>query len=377
MSSLRRQGSRGRAKRVNGAALDPGFRRDDKIFMDLSIAGILALDGLTSGAIYALLALATVLLFAVTRVIFIPQGEFVAFGALTLALFQTGKVPGTVWFLLVLAGITALADVVNGVRQSQGAARIARQLVRTLAVPVLVSLVAIWAAPRGWPLMAQALLTLALVTPFGNLIYRLAYESLADASVLVLLIVSVGVHFALVGLGLFFFGAEGFRNSSFWDERFSAGAVSVTGQTLIIFAASVALIVMLWLLFERTLTGKALRATAVNRAGARLMGISSNGAGRLAFTMAAFIGALSGLLIGPTTTVFYDSGFLIGLKGFVAAVFAGLSSYPLALVGALGVGLLESFGSYWASSFKEVIVFSSILPVLLWRSLRDPHTEEH
>jgi branched-chain amino acid transport system permease protein len=345
--------------------------------MDFSIAGILALDGLTSGAIYALLALATVLLFAVTRVIFIPQGEFVAFGALTLAMFQTGKVPGTVWFLLVLAGVTGLADIVNGVRGKHDPVRIAKQLVRTLAAPVLISLVAIWAAPREWPLLAQALLTLALVTPFGNLIYRLAYESLADASVLVLLIVSVGVHFALVGLGLFFFGAEGFRNPSFWDARFATGAVSVTGQALIIFVASLALIVMLWLFFERTLTGKALRATAVNRAGARLMGISSNGAGRLAFTMAAFIGALSGLLIGPTTTVFYDSGFLIGLKGFVAAVFAGLSSYPLALVGALGVGLLESFGSYWASSFKEVIVFSSILPVLLWRSLRDPHTEEH
>ena len=119
-----------------------------------------------------------------------------------------------------------------------------------------------------------------------------------------------------------------------------------------------------------------LRATAVNRLGARLMGISTVQAGRLSFTMAAFIGALSGLLIGPTTTVFYDSGFLIGLKGFVAAVFAGLSSYPLALVGAMGVGLLESFGSFWASSFKEVIVFTSILPVLLWRSLRDPHHEE-
>jgi branched-chain amino acid transport system permease protein len=135
--------------------------------------------------------------------------------------------------------------------------------------------------------------------------------------------------------------------------------------------------VLLYLFFERTLTGKALRATAVNRAGARLMGISSSGAGRLAFMMAALIGALSGLLIGPTTTVFYDSGFLIGLKGFVAAVFAGLASYPMALVGALGVGLLESFGSFWASAFKEVIVFSSILPVLLWRSLADPHSEEH
>ena len=63
--------------------------------MDFSIASILALDGVTNGAVYALLATATVLLFAVTRVIFIPQGEFVAFGALTLALLQAGRVPGT------------------------------------------------------------------------------------------------------------------------------------------------------------------------------------------------------------------------------------------------------------------------------------------
>ncbi|MBL8346491.1 MAG: branched-chain amino acid ABC transporter permease [Rubrivivax sp.] len=345
--------------------------------MDFSIASILALDGLTNGAIYALLALATVLVFAVTRVIFIPQGEFVAFGALTLALLQTGKVPGTVWFLLVLAVGTAISDVWHGVRHGQAAARIARQVGATLGWPVAVSLLAIWLAPMKLPLLAQAALTLALVTPFGNLIYRLAYEKLADATVLVLLIVSVGVHFALVGLGLFFFGAEGFRNPSFWDQRFSVGPLALNGQTIIIFLASLALIVSLWLFFERTLQGKALRATAVNRLGARLMGISTVGAGRLSFTMAAFIGALSGLLIGPTTTVFYDSGFLIGLKGFVAAVFAGLSSYPLALVGALGVGLLESFGSFWASAFKEVIVFGSILPVLLWRSLRDPHSEEH
>ncbi|HSI60220.1 MAG TPA: branched-chain amino acid ABC transporter permease [Ideonella sp.] len=345
--------------------------------MDFSIASILALDGVTNGAVYALLALATVLLFAVTRVIYIPQGEYVAFGALTLAMLQMGQVPGTVWFLLVMAGLAALADIVNGLREHRPTVRIAKQVVTTLAYPVLISLVVIWAAPMKLPLLAQAAMTLALVTPFGGLIYRLAYESLADASVLVLLIVSVGVHLALTGLALFFFGAEGFRNPSFWDERFSAGPLTLSGQTLIVFAVSIALIVMLWLFFERTLWGKALRATAVNRLGARLMGISSTSAGRLSFTMAAFIGALSGLLIGPTTTIFYDSGFLIGLKGFVAAVFAGLSSYPLALVGALGVGLLESFGSFWASSFKEVIVFGAIVPVLLWRSIRNPHTEEH
>ena len=345
--------------------------------MDFTIASILALDGVTNGAVYALLALATVLLFAVTRVIFIPQGEFVAYGALTLAMLQTGIVPGTVWLLLIMAVAAAVADLTGGLRAGRPAARVALAVLKSLAYPVAISLLVIWAAPRQWPLLAQAGLTLALVTPLGGLLYRLAYESLADASVLVLLIVSVGVHFALTGLGLYFFGAEGFRNPSFWDERFSAGPLTLSGQTLIVFAVSIALIVMLWLFFERSLWGKALRATAVNRLGARLMGISSTGAGRLSFTMAAFIGALSGLLIGPTTTVFYDSGFLIGLKGFVAAVFAGLSSYPLALVGALGVGLLESFGSFWASSFKEVIVFSSILPVLLWRSLRDPHGEEH
>ncbi len=133
----------------------------------------------------------------------------------------------------------------------------------------------------------------------------------------------------------------------------------------------------LYLFFERTLRGKALRATAVNRLGARLMGISTSGAGRLSFGLAAFIGALSGLLIGPSTTIYYDSGFLIGLKGFVAAVFAGLTSFPLALAGALGVGLIESFGSFWASAFKEVIVFTAILPVLLWRSFVDVHPEEH
>lgn len=345
--------------------------------MDFSIASILALDGVTNGAIYALLALATVLLFAVTRVIFIPQGEYVAFGALTLAMLQAGQVPGTVWFLLIMAGLAAVADLIHAARHHRFNARTLLRIGRGLAYPVAISLLAIWAAPRQWPLPAQAALTLALVTPFGGLIYRLAFESLADASVLVLLIVSVGVHFALTGLGLYFFGAEGFRNPPFWDERFSLGPLSISGQTVIIFLLANALIVMLWLFFEKSLWGKALRATAVNRLGARLMGISSTSAGRLSFTMAAFIGALSGLLIGPTTTIFYDSGFLIGLKGFVAAVFAGLSSYPMALVGATLVGLLESFGSYWASAYKEVIVFSSILPVLLWRSLRDPHGEEH
>ena len=344
--------------------------------MDFSIASILLLDGLTNGAVYALLGLATVLVFTVTRIIFIPQGEFVAYGVLTLAIFQTGKVPGTVWLLLLLAGLAALMDLAERWRHQRSALPAFKAALRTLALPLLVSALAIWAAPRQFPLIAQAALSVAVVTVYGPLVYRVAYQSLESATPLVLLIVSVGVHFAMTGLGLVFFGAEGFRNPAFWDERYTIGPVMLSGQAIITGAATLALIVLLWLYFERSLRGKALRATAVNRTGARLMGISSKASGQLTMTMAAFIGALSGLLIGPTTTVFYDSGFLIGLKGFVAAVAAGLSSYPGALIAALFVGVIEAFGSFWASAFKEVIVFTLILPVLLFRSLRSKHADE-
>ena len=344
--------------------------------MDFTIASILLLDGMTNGAVYALLGLATVLVFTVTRVIFIPQGEFVAYGALTLAMLQSGKTPGTVWLLLCLAVVASLMELAERWRHHGNPVRALTSALKTLALPSVVAVLSIWAAPQQFPLWVQALLSVAIVTAFGPLVYRVAYQSLEAATPLVLLIVSVGVHFAMTGLGLLFFGAEGFRNPSFWDERFSVGPVALSGQTVIIFAVSLALIVMLWLYFEKSLRGKALRATAVNRTGARLMGISTHASGQLTFLMAALIGALSGLLIGPTTTVFYDSGFLIGLKGFVAAVVAGLSSYPGALVGALFVGIVEAFGAFWASAFKEVIVFTLILPILLVRSLRSGHSDE-
>ena len=344
--------------------------------MDATIASILLLDGLTNGAIYALLGLATVLVFTVTRVIFIPQGEFVAYGALTLAILQTGKVPGTVWLLLILAGVAALMEGFSRWQHQRNAGVALKACLKTLLLPVLIAGVTAWAAPHQFPLAVQALLSVALITAFGPLVYRVAYQSLEAASPLVLLIVSVGVHFAMTGLGLLFFGAEGFRNPTFWDERFAIGPVALSGQTTIIFVVSLALIVLLWLYFEKSLRGKALRATAVNRTGARLMGISTHASGQLTFMMAALIGALSGLLIGPTTTVFYDSGFLIGLKGFVAAVIAGLSSYPGALLGALFVGIVEAFGAFWASAFKEVIVFTLVLPILLVRSLRSGHSDE-
>lgn len=344
--------------------------------LDSVVAGVLALDGITNGMIYVLLGLATVLVFSITRVVFIPQGEFVAYGALTLAMLQLGKTPGTAWLLMILAVAASIGDVIACHRSGQ-LYRLPRLLLADLAAPVAIVAFTVWAAPRMFPLWAQAILTLAIVTPTGPLLFRVAYQSIADASVLLLLIVSVGVHFVLSGLGLYFFGAEAWNTPPFWDARFSSGALSISGQSIVIISLCLILVVLLWLFFEKTLYGMALRATAVNRLGAQLMGVSTTLAGRLSFGMAAFVGALSGMLIGASTPIFYDSGFLIGLKGFVAAIFGGLASYPAATAGALFVGLLESFGAFWTSEYKDVVVFTMIIPVLLWRSLSsDDHDEE-
>ena len=340
--------------------------------MDLQIALLLGQDGIVNGAIYALLALALVLVFAVTRVIFIPQGEFVAFGALTLASLQSGATPGTLWLLLVMGAAVTALDAPAALRTGKLPGFLARQAV----YPIVIAALVLGAAPQAWPMGLQVLLALAVVVPLGPQLYRLAYQPIAEAPVLILLIVSVAVHVALVGLGLLFFGAEGSRTPAFSEMSFDVGGLTVSGQSLWVIGASAVLIVLLYVFFDKSLYGKALRATAINRAGARLMGISTTLAGKLTFFLAAGIGALSGVLIAPITTIYYDTGFLVGLKGFVGAIVGGLVSYPVAAAGALLVGLLESFSSFYASAFKEVIVFTLIIPVLVWRSLTTHHVEE-
>lgn len=343
--------------------------------MDTTILLFLLQDGVTNGAIYALLGLALVLVFAVTRVILIPQGEFVTFGALTYAMLATGKLPGTVWLAVLMGGIAFLFDVWS-MRRSLRPVSLAWSALVYLGIPagslVLVSAV----SGPGNGVATNIILSLVIVAPLGPYLYRIAFQPMAEASVLTLLIASVGSHFALLGLGLVFFGAEGLRGPSVSNAMLTLGPLPITGQSLAVYGVTAALIVMLWVFFGYTLYGKALRATAVNRIGARLCGIRTSLSGQLAFLLAGGIGAISGILIVPMTTIYYDTGFLIGLKGFVAAIIGGLISYPLTAVAALAVGCVEAFSSFYASDYKEVIVFTLLLPVLLLRSLGAPAVEE-
>jgi branched-subunit amino acid ABC-type transport system permease component len=343
--------------------------------MTIDIALWLAQDAVTNGAVYVLLAIALVLVYTVTRVIFVPQGEFISFAALSLATLQDGKLPGTVYLLVGGGLLVAILDGIAAVR-AKSIYQLPKILTVNVALPLLVAAMAWWTATRTDSLWLQILVTFAIITPLGPIVYRLAFQPIANASILVLLIIAVAVHYVLTGLGLVFFGGEGLRSRPFLDITFPVGVLNVSAQSLLVLFTSLALIAALWIIFERLLYGKALRATAINRIGARLVGIPARFSGQLSFMLAAVIGAVSGILISPTTTIYYDTGFLISLKGFVGAIIGGMTSYPLAAIGSIFVGFLESYSSFWASAFKESIVFTLVIPVLLWRSLASPHYEE-
>ncbi|MGR7993972.1 branched-chain amino acid ABC transporter permease [Xanthobacter sp. ZOL 2024] len=342
--------------------------------MTTQIALLLGQDGVINGAIYALLALSILLVFSVTRVLLIPLGEFVSFAALTMAAMQAGK-PTLLGFLLLALTLTGLVmDLIDATR---GGTR--RLRFGMLAMPAYVGVVTALslALPlKDMGMAVQALMTIALVLPLGPLLYRVLFQPIASASALVLLIVAIAAHVALVSVGLLIFGPEGARTEPFSDSVFMLGEAVIQSQTLWVIGLSLLLIVLLYLFFERNLYGKALRATAVDRLGAQLMGISPELAGKVSFGLAAFISGLSGVLIAPITTIYFDSGFVISLKGFVGAIIGGLASYPVAALGAVALGLVEAFSTFYASSYKEVIVFTLLLPVLLWRSLAQKGVED-
>jgi branched-chain amino acid transport system permease protein len=323
----------------------------DRNRVDTTIFLFLLQDGIINGAVYALVAIATVLVFAVTRVILVPQGEFVAFTPLTIAALENGNVPSTPWLLLALGCLAAISELVRHFRELTPR-RVVRIVLFDLALPVALLLLTRTLAPMKLGQAANISLAIALITPMGPMIYRIAFQPIAHSSVLVLLMAAFGVHFSLTGLGLLFFGYEGTGTAPLSSASFSLGEFVVTGQSVALLIVTALLLVLFALFFGRTLLGKALRACSSNRIGARLVGIPTSAAGQIAFALAALLGAVSGVLVGPLMTVFYDSGFLIGLKAFVAAILGGLVSYPLTVLAALGVGFAEALFSFWASNFK-------------------------
>ena len=241
--------------------------------MTTEIAIILLLDGIANGAIYLLAGLGLVLIFSVTRVVFVPFGDITAFCVLSIAAFELGRPPGTIWVVAILAAIATVIDVAGHVRSGE-AARIPRSLLFYGLLPLIPCALAWFAAAHALPHAVQIVLAIVLVLPIAPLLDRIAFRPAADASVLVLLIIALALHFALSGLGLMFFGAEGFRIRPVVDGIYVlGGGVIVSAQVLLMVITAALLSLLFFLFFERSMSGRALRATAVNRIGARLVGI--------------------------------------------------------------------------------------------------------
>lgn len=343
--------------------------------MTWDVALILGIDGLANGAVYLLAGLGLVLIFSVTRVVFVPFGDVAAFSALSLAAFETGRLPPTIGLVLTLAALAVIAECVSLWRAGE-AARMPRAILGWGVLPALPCLLAWAVSGQQLPHTVFILIAVLLVVPITPLVARVALQPIADASVLVLLIASLALHFLLSGLGLLFFGPEGSRTAPLADGAMNLGGFAVSAQVLLMVASALVLSALFFLAFERTVVGKALRATAVNRVGARLVGIRPARTALLAYTFASLLAGLIGVLVAPVMTMYYDSGFLIGLKAFVAAIIGGLVSYPLTALGALAVGVVEAFGSFWSGALKDVIVFSLLIPVLMLRSALQRHPEE-
>ncbi len=322
-------------------------------------------DGISNGAVYGLVALSLVIVHTVTRVANIAQGEYLMFGAMTLASMLDGAIPPT--YALVMAG--GVLCVAFDVYALWGKPRQALKVVgRYVLFGVMLSAIVWGTMYAGQSMLAATACTMVLVSALGAVIYRLTVQPAINGSAVVLVMVSVGVQMVLQGTGLVLWGADPRTVPPVANGGLQAGSIYIPNQTIFIFVVAVGAMAGLFAFFEFTQLGKALKATAINRRGAQLCGISPTRAGLMSFVLAACFSGAGGMLVAPLVTANVDMGFLIGLKGFVGATFGGLSTYPLSIAGVAFVGSLDAFAAYGASAFRDAIVFFMVIPVLLWRN---------
>ena len=281
----------------------------------------LIVDGIRGGSIYALIALGFVVVFNVTGIINFAQGGFVMSGAMIAVAFNNLELP-------LHPGLKLALAVVLGV---------------------------------------------VITTIIGALVERLSIFPARHSHVLTLIIITVGVYIFMQGVALLSWGADpyylpAFTTLALEDHIIRIGGIMIKAQSLWIWATVAVVLVALAFFFGRTLLGKALRACAINRRAAELMGINPSRMSLLAFALAAALGAIGGIVLAPATRPMYDMGLRLGLKGFIAAIMGGLVSSPGAVVGGVLLGVLENLGAgVTKAGFKDIFAFIILILILLFR----------
>jgi branched-chain amino acid transport system permease protein len=219
----------------------------------------------------------------------------------------------------------------------------------------------------GLPLAFAAALAVALAALVGLALARFAVQPARGASVVTLIIITIGASILLRGLASLVFDKRIHALPAFTGEApIAVAGASLAPQSLWVIGVTALIVCALWAFFNRTLAGKAILAVSHNRLAAQLMGISVRRVLLAAFALSAALGALAGILVAPITFTSWDVGVMLGLKGFAAAILGGLGSGPGAVVGGLVLGLLESLGAgYISSAYTDAFAFIVMLAVLM------------
>jgi branched-chain amino acid transport system permease protein len=272
-----------------------------------------------------------------------------------LQLTVAGLSQGTVYALLAI-GLIAVYTVRNVINIAQG------------DYATLAGFGAIWLTVAGMPLLLSILVAILSVTLVSILVERLIVARVKNMTVLVSLIVTLGVSILLEATMLVIWGPEALRLPALPGENMVLGGVSIRSQELWMVGALVVVGGGIVLFYEKSRWGKALRACAEQPVAARIVGISPVMASVIAFAIAGLVGAVAGVVYSPIYLTIWSGGLLLGLKGFVAAVLGGLTSFRAAIVGALLLGMLESYvAAYLASGFRDAVAFFILIAVLVFR----------
>ncbi len=221
----------------------------------------------------------------------------------------------------------------------------------------------------GLPMFPGLLLAVAGVALVAMLIERVGLRPARSDNHLVLIFLTVGLSIILRGIIKLAWGKNRMALPPLTpDVPFRIFGASVLPQALWILLLTMIAIALLTWFFYRTSLGLSMRAVASNPTAAAVVGIPAGRVRMTSYAIAGALGGLAGVLVTPITTLSYDVGVLLGLKGFAAAILGGFGSFPGAILGGLGLGLLESLSAgYWSSAYKDVVAFAVLLLVLCVR----------
>jgi branched-chain amino acid transport system permease protein len=228
------------------------------------------------------------------------------------------------------------------------------------------AMVAISLLSAGTPFPLALLLAVLVTVGVGVLLETLAVEPARGAPVVTLIIITIGASILLRGVALLVWG-KGFHAMPHFsgETPLHLGSATLLPQNLWVMGGAAVLVLAVRYFFARTIAGKALLACSCNRTAAHLMGINVRRMLLLAYGMSAMLGAVAGILVAPITFTAYDTGVMLGLKGFSAAILGGMGNPMGAVAGGLLLGVLESLSAGFISSgYKDAIAFLVILLVL-------------